>query len=46
MQRPQRLAARLPGVGRIGGDRSLPVLMDAMADRDVRVRFAAQDVLY
>jgi HEAT repeat protein len=33
-------------VGRIGGDRSLPVLMDAMADRDVRVRFAAQDVLY
>lgn len=33
-------------VGRIGGDRSLPVLIDAMADRDVRVRFAAQDVLY
>jgi HEAT repeat protein len=33
-------------LGRIGGDRSLPVLMDAMGDPDVRVRFAAQDVLY
>ena len=32
-------------LGRIGGDRSLVLLMAAVADEDVRVRYAAQDAL-